>query len=77
MPYHNARFQDKRIPLKSCGGAFSGHLANLPTWAADGGWIDADPATAPFSRRLGARDVGVAPSGSIAGRMLPRLVLDV
>lgn len=38
--------------------------------------IEADPDAAPFYRRLGARDAGLAPSGSIAGRMLPRLVLE-
>ena len=37
--------------------------------------IEADPEAAPFYRRMGARDDGVAPSGSIAGRLLPRLVL--
>jgi GNAT superfamily N-acetyltransferase len=39
--------------------------------------IDADPDAVPFYRRLGARDAGLAPSGSIAGRMLPRLVLEL
>ncbi|HKU06062.1 MAG TPA: GNAT family N-acetyltransferase [Bradyrhizobium sp.] len=39
--------------------------------------IEADPDSAPFYRRLGARDSGLAPSGSIAGRMLPRLVLEL
>jgi GNAT superfamily N-acetyltransferase len=39
--------------------------------------IEADPDAAPFYRRLGARDAGLAPSGSIAGRRLPKLVLDL
>ena len=39
--------------------------------------IEADPDAAPFYRRLGARDVGLAPSGSIPGRTLPKLVLDL
>jgi len=39
--------------------------------------IEADPDAAPFYRRMGARDDGFAPSGSIPGRMLPRLVLDL
>jgi len=39
--------------------------------------IEADPDAVPFYRRLGARDIGFAPSGSIAGRMLPKLVLDL
>jgi GNAT superfamily N-acetyltransferase len=39
--------------------------------------IEADPDAVPFYRRLGARDAGLAPSGSIAGRMLPRLTLDL
>jgi GNAT superfamily N-acetyltransferase len=39
--------------------------------------IEADPDAAPFYRSLGARDFGLAPSGSIAGRMLPRLVFQL
>jgi GNAT superfamily N-acetyltransferase len=39
--------------------------------------IEADPDAAAFYRRMGARDDGVAPSGSIPGRMLPRLKLDL
>jgi GNAT superfamily N-acetyltransferase len=39
--------------------------------------IEADPDAAPFYRRMGARDAGLAPSGSIAGRMLPKLVLEL
>ena len=39
--------------------------------------IEADPDAAPFYRRLGARDAGLAPSGSIAGRMLPKLVVQL
>ncbi len=35
--------------------------------------IEADPEAAPFYRRLGARDAGLVPSGSITGRMLPKL----
>ena len=35
--------------------------------------IDADPDAAPFYRHMGCHDVGVVPSGSIPGRMLPRL----
>lgn len=37
--------------------------------------IEADPQAAPFYRRMGARDAGTAPSGSIPGRVLPRLTL--
>ena len=39
--------------------------------------IEADPDAAPFYRRLGARDAGLAPSGSIAGRKLPRLTVEL
>lgn len=39
--------------------------------------IDADPDAAPFYRRMGARDVGSAPSMSVPGRFLPRLQLDL
>ena len=38
--------------------------------------IDADPDAAAFYRRMGARDAGAAPSGSIPGRLLPRLQLE-
>ena len=39
--------------------------------------IEADPGAAPFYRRMGAREAGFAPSGSIPGRVLPKLVLDL
>ncbi len=39
--------------------------------------IESDPDAAPFYRRVGAIDVGFAPSGSIPGRMLPKLALDL
>jgi GNAT superfamily N-acetyltransferase len=39
--------------------------------------IEADPDAAPFYRQMGANDCGLAPSGSIAGRLLPRLVKDL
>lgn len=39
--------------------------------------IEADPDATPFYRQMGARDVGLAPSGSIPGRMLPKLVMDL
>ena len=38
-------------------------------------WIEADPDAAEFYRRMGAVDDGIAPSGSIPGRFLPRLKL--
>ncbi|RVT85888.1 N-acetyltransferase [Rhodobacteraceae bacterium CCMM004] len=39
--------------------------------------IEADPCAAPFYERMGARVVGDVPSGSIPGRRLPLLVLDL
>ena len=39
--------------------------------------IEADPDAAPFYRRMGAKDCGLTPSGSIPGRMLPKLVIEV
>jgi GNAT superfamily N-acetyltransferase len=39
--------------------------------------IEADPDAAPFYRRMGAKDCGVARSGSIPGRMLPKLVKEL
>jgi GNAT superfamily N-acetyltransferase len=57
--------------------------AKLFEWAANTArargarwlWIEADPDAAGFYRRMGAIDDGVAPSGSIPGRFLPRLKL--
>jgi GNAT superfamily N-acetyltransferase len=39
--------------------------------------VEADPDAAPFYRRMGAQDVGLTPSGSIPGRMLPKLVKEL
>lgn len=39
--------------------------------------IDADPDAVPFYLRMGARRAGEAPSGSIPGRMLPRLIIEL
>jgi GNAT superfamily N-acetyltransferase len=39
--------------------------------------IDADPDAASFYRRMGAYDVGQAPSGSVPGRMLPKLAMNL
>jgi GNAT superfamily N-acetyltransferase len=39
--------------------------------------IEADPDAAPFYRRMGAYDVGQAPSGSLPGRMLPKLAMNL
>jgi len=57
----------------------------LFTWAAEAArdmgagrlCIEADPDAAPFYRRMGAHDAGSAPSGSIPGRMLPKLALEL
>ena len=34
--------------------------------------IEADPGAAPFYERMGSRRAGEVPSGSVAGRVLPR-----
>ena len=39
--------------------------------------IDADPDAAPFYRKMGAYDVEQAPSGSVPGRMLPKLAMNL
>ena len=39
--------------------------------------IEADPAAAPFYERMGATQIGDVPSGSIPGRSLPLLRLDL
>ena len=62
-----------------------GYGAHLFAWAADAArqhgadvlTIEADPQAGPFYTRMGAIQVGQAPSGSIAGRMLPLLEYDL
>jgi GNAT superfamily N-acetyltransferase len=39
--------------------------------------IDSDPGAVPFYRRMGAYDLGQARSGSVLGRMLPRLAINL
>jgi GNAT superfamily N-acetyltransferase len=39
--------------------------------------IEADPDAIPFYQRMGGHLAGAAPSGSIPGRTLPRLILDL
>jgi GNAT superfamily N-acetyltransferase len=39
--------------------------------------IEADPGATPFYERMGARHAGFARSQSIAGRMLPRMQMDL
>jgi GNAT superfamily N-acetyltransferase len=39
--------------------------------------IDSDPGAASFYRRMGAHDLGQARSGSIPGRLLPRLAISL
>jgi len=39
--------------------------------------IDSDPGAVLFYRRMGAYDLGQAPSGSVPGRMLPRLAINL
>lgn len=38
--------------------------------------IEADPDAAPFYERMGAHHAGSVPSGSIPGRMLPRMLME-
>jgi GNAT superfamily N-acetyltransferase len=39
--------------------------------------IEADPDAAPFYERMGAHHAGFVPSGSISGRMLPRMLMEL
>lgn len=39
--------------------------------------IDADPGAVPFRKAMHCRDAGSAPSGSIRGRVLPRLICEI
>ncbi|SIQ42559.1 Acetyltransferase (GNAT) domain-containing protein [Cellulosimicrobium aquatile] len=40
-------------------------------------FLDSDPGAEPFYRRHGAWRVGETPSGSVAGRVIPRLCFDL
>lgn len=63
----------------------SGVGGDLFVWASDQATssgadhlvIEADPDAAPFYRRMGAQDCGLAPSGSISGRLLPKLIKEL
>jgi N-acetylglutamate synthase-like GNAT family acetyltransferase len=63
----------------------SGISKMLLAWATDAArrqgadrlFIEADPDATPFYRRMGAQEVGMVPSGSIPGRMLPKLVKEL
>lgn len=64
--------------LLRCGAGrvlFAWAMAEARRLGADHMTIEADPDAAPFYQRMGARLDGEAPSGSIPGRMIPRLVL--
>lgn len=39
--------------------------------------IESDPGAASFYRRMGAEDIGLVASGSIPGRMLPKLQFNI
>ena len=39
--------------------------------------IEADPGAVPFYAHMGAQQIGTAPSGAVAGRMLPLLALEL
>ncbi|WP_421726704.1 GNAT family N-acetyltransferase [Bauldia sp.] len=56
---------------------FAWAVAEARRLGAVGMTIDADPDAVPFYRRMGGVDDGVAPSASIPGRVLPRLVVDL
>ncbi len=58
-------------------GLFEWASSTARRMGADSLTIEADPGAVPFYRRMGAKDVGVVPSGSIPGRVLPRLCLDL
>jgi len=63
----------------------SGTGKALLAWATDAAkklgatrlTIEADPDAAAFYRRMGAYDVGQAPSRSVPGRMLPKLAMNL
>ena len=71
-------FVDPTVLRSGIGTALFAWASDLATGqGADRVLIEADPDAAPFYRRMGAQDVGLARSGSIPGRMLPKLVKDL
>ena len=62
-------------------GVGSGLMTETVNWARARGMsgihIQSDPGAVGFYRGIGARVVGSSPSGSIPGRMLPQLFLDL
>ena len=56
---------------------FEWAIARARSLGADRMMIEADPGAAPFYERMGARHAGFTPSQSIAGRILPRLQLEL
>jgi N-acetylglutamate synthase-like GNAT family acetyltransferase len=64
-------------PLKQAGGTGRALWAALEAHAREIGAktlaLDSDPHAVGFYERMGCRVVGEAPSGSIPGRMLPRM----
>lgn len=82
VPGRTARLEELFVDPAAMG---QGIGAKLFGWAADRARqqgarvmrIDSDPFALPFYLRMGAVQVGEAPSGSIPGRMLPRLDYDL
>lgn len=68
-------------PEATGSGVGRGLLVRIAAWARDNGLrsltIQSDPDAVAFYARFGARNVGSSPSGSIPGRMLPELALDL
>lgn len=70
------------VDPESIGGGLGGRLLrDALALASEAGFttvsLDADPDAEPFYRHHGAVRVGEAPSGSVPGRMLPRLRFDL
>lgn len=52
-------------------------LERAETFGMKGLYLDADPAAVPFYCAMGFTVTGEVPSGSIAGRMLPRMTIEL
>jgi GNAT superfamily N-acetyltransferase len=71
-------FVEPTVLRSGIGRALFAWVTDLATrQGADRLVIEADPDAAPFYRRMGAQDIGLALSSSIPGRMLPKLVKDL
>ena len=76
--YLEKLFVDPSCMQKGIGRAlFDWSKATAKKLGADSLVIEADPDAVPFYKAMRCKDAGTVASGSIAGRVLPRLILEI